>query len=437
MHNLQIIQGDARQALKSIPAASVQMIMTSPPYYGLRDYHVPGQIGLEREPKDYVASLVEVFREARRVLRDDGTLWLNLGDSFTSNGGHTDTACNQRRGQYNIGNRPDEKREFRARGLKPKDLIGIPWRVAFALQEDGWYLRQWMPWVKRNATPESCADRPSSSCEIIFLLTKSADYFYDTAAVRKPPSEALLKQVMEGYAGESTKDFFGAQAQDASGTKGRIIAGFRKKMGFGVPPLGGAEIPPEGGTLNADDQMVCGSQRRNGDWLLDSLKGMLTDEAGDPLAFVVNTASFKESHFATYPPALVRPCIMAGTSAAGCCPKCGAPWERLQEAQKVSDESASVRNKSQSTEVFARGGNTVQFGRAGDYSSVTIGWHPSCECNAGQPIPCTVLDPFFGSGTTGQVALELGRRCIGIELNPAYIQMAATRTNVTPGLPTL
>ena len=288
MQNLRIIHGNAREKLKEIAPGSVQMIMTSPPYFGLRDYHCEGQIGLEKTPVEYVASLVDVFREARRALRDDGTLWLNLGDSYANDGkwgGHTGGMHVKALHDSPIG------RNKRYTGLKPKNLIGIPWRVAFALQEDGWYLRQWMPWVKKNAMPESCNDRPPSSCEIIFLLTNSADYFYDAATVHKQPSEALLKQVADGYGGHSTKDFFEHKAQDASGTKGRIIAGMRKR----IDKQRGHSRRHDGFNdrwdgMTKDEQQACGSQRRNGDWFLDSLKGMLTDEDGAPLAFVVNTA---------------------------------------------------------------------------------------------------------------------------------------------------
>jgi DNA modification methylase len=184
-----LLNCDALAGLRSLPDASVQCCVTSPPYWGLRDYGVVGQIGLERTPEAYVARLVEVFREVWRVLKDDGTLWLNLGDSYATNGGHADAGVVERRARIGAGERPGEvMREVRNRptgGLKPKDLVGIPWSVAFALRADGWYLRSDIIWAKPAPMPESVTDRPTRSHEYIFLLSKSERYCYDHEAIQE------------------------------------------------------------------------------------------------------------------------------------------------------------------------------------------------------------------------------------------------------------
>ena len=183
--NARILTGDCREMLRTLEAGSVRTCITSPPYFGLRDYGHDGQIGLEQTPDDYVNELVEVFREVRRVLSDDGTLWLNLGDSYAGSGvGGGGNRKGNENGQHDalkaLGRPPVPT------GLKPKDLIGIPWRVAFALQQDGWYLRSDIIWHKPNPMPESVTDRPTKSHEYLFLLTKSPRYYYDHVAVREP-----------------------------------------------------------------------------------------------------------------------------------------------------------------------------------------------------------------------------------------------------------
>ena len=188
--NVKILIGDCRDVLRTLPDASVQCCVTSPPYFGLRDYGVAGQIGLEPTPDDFVAEMVAVFRDVRRVLRDDGTLWLNLGDSYAStvkgSGGAGKSRLGPNRDLQNIGHQKFEPRRFDMQGLKPKDLIGIPWRVAFALQADGWYLRSDIIWHKPNPMPESVTDRPTSAHEHVFLFSKSERYHYDAEAIKEP-----------------------------------------------------------------------------------------------------------------------------------------------------------------------------------------------------------------------------------------------------------
>lgn len=314
MSLLRILQGDCRERLKELPDQSVQCCVTSPPYWSLRDYGHPDQIGLEPTPQAYVETMREVFREIWRVLRDDGTLWLNLGDSYTGSGkGGNPQAGKQatNKGSQSIGvlyGKTGESARLAAvtnvsrracaeHGLKPKDLCGIPWRVAFALQSDGWYLRSDIIWAKPNPMPESVTDRPTRSHEYIFLLTKSAHYYYDAAAIREPASPALIKQVEEGYNGNAIKDYLAASVQDASATKSRIIDGARKRIdkqhGHSRRHAGFNE---KWDALTPTEQALLGSNKRS--------------------VWNVAPANFKEAHFATFPPNLIKPCIMAGS-------KCG------------------------------------------------------------------------------------------------------------------
>lgn len=389
--------GDCRDVLADLDAGSVQCCITSPPYWGLRDYGTAGQLGLESTPEEYVAGMVEVFRAVRRVLRDDGTVWLNLGDSYATNrndhkgGGFGGTECQEhstiaKRGKHC----PD--------GLKMKDLCGTPWRVAFALQADGWYLRQDIIWHKPNPMPESVTDRCTKSHEYVFLLTKSARYFYDAEAVKE-----------EAAYGRGT---------DPSG---RMFS-----------RVGTAKVHAEHGQ-GAKGHTYDGTRNRRSVW-------------------TIATQPYSEAHFATFPTALVEPCLLAGTSAEGCCPECGAGWTRVVE--KVPTGEIHKNPDGWDTEVGAhstihRDGRSVGEAGVPVMTSKTLGWKPGCECTElgnikeddpghqglhdgvqqihATPIPCTVLDPFFGAGTVGVVAFKHGRRCIGIDLSGDYCDMAAKR----------
>jgi DNA modification methylase len=279
---------------------SVQTCISSPPYWGLRNYGVDGQLGLEKTPEEYVARLVDVFREVRRVLKDDGTLWLNLGDCYATGGGKAGKTHPDSKNPH-AGIPTFQPNRMPIEGLKPKDLVGIPWRVAFALQADGWYLRSDIIWSKGNPMPESVTDRPTRSHEYLFLLTKSRRYYYDHAAVKEP-------------------------------LKADTLARYERGRGTDTPTRPnnhlGTGIPWE------DDGS--GRNRRT--------------------VWSINTRPFKGAHSATFPPALVEPCLLAGS-------------------------------------------------RPGD----------------------VVLDPFNGAATTGLVALEHGRRYVGIELNPEYVAMSHER----------
>ncbi len=311
-----ILIGDCLLSMASMSDQSVNCCVTSPPYFGLRDYGHDGQIGLEETPEAYVAKMVEVFREVRRVLRDDGTLWLNIGDSYAGSGkgtmadGSVVGGPKQRTHQGTmLGAIP---KTAKIEGCKPKDLIGIPWMLAFALRADGWYLRQDIIWHKPNPMPESVEDRCTKAHEYVFLLSKSGRYFFD--------SEAMKEQASGRDPGNRTHKHVDRVQKEVS----RGIHRERTKLGLSK--------------MGAHD-----TRNRRSVW-------------------TVATKPYKGAHFATYPPELIRPCIKAG------CPKGG-----------------------------------------------------------------VVLDPFGGSGTTAQVAIEEGRGAIICELNPDYAPLIQQRIeNVSP-----
>lgn len=254
-----LYNGDALEILQGISSGTVNTCVTSPPYYGLRDYGVAGQIGLEPTPDEYISRMVEVFREVWRVLRDDGTLWLNLGDSYASDPG---------KGYSGADPLYSDKGTSRARTsfLPPKNLMGMPWRVAFALQADGWYLRSDIIWHKPNPMPESVTDRPTKAHEYIFLLSKSDRYFYDNEAIKEPASnEGKLVSLGD-------KSFSRGQAK-----------------GKGIKPSGNG---------NADEYLVPAGRNKRTVW-------------------TVATRPYAAAHFATFPPDLIKPCILAGCPEGG------------------------------------------------------------------------------------------------------------------------
>jgi DNA modification methylase len=291
---LTILQGDCVERLRELPDGSVQCCVTSPPYWGLRDYLDKRQIGHEKTPELYVARLVEVFQEVKRVLRDDATLWLNLGDCYAGggNGGGGSFAGMRDWDNKNVPSRNGVMRT--PRNYKPKDLIGIPWMTALALRADGWYLRMDNIWHKPNPMPESVTDRCTRAHEYMFHFSKSAKYYCDMEAIKDQPSPALIKQIEDGYNGHAVKDYLGASVQDASATKSRIINGYRtridKQRGHGRRHAG---FNDKWDALTPAEQAICGRNKRS--------------------VWTVAPANYKESHFATFPPNLIKPCIMAGS----------------------------------------------------------------------------------------------------------------------------
>ena len=291
---IQILLGDALAALKTMPDSYVQTCVTSPPYWGLRNYGVQGQMGLEKTPEEYVEKMVEVFREVRLVLKDDGTLWLNLGDSYAGSWGnyHPNSPPGkhgQRLKETARWNRPAyQSQDFlpptaQIKGLKPKDMVGIPWRVAFALQADGWYLRSDIIWSKPNPMPESVVDRPTKSHEYIFLLSKSERYFYDHEAIKEPASyaeEAKYDPGTNGLGGDDRK----------TGKTTRRFAGTDKQRGHSRR---------HAGFNDRWDQMTETEQ----------CSGMRNKRS----VWTIATEPFPDAHFATFPTKLIEPCILAGS----------------------------------------------------------------------------------------------------------------------------
>jgi DNA modification methylase len=417
--------------LKEIVDESIHCVVTSPPFFGLRDYgtakwdggdfrhshdriparggrggsgspgkqtegsfpsdfpaaicscgarRVDSQIGLEPTPDAYVAELVAVFREIRRVLRKDGTVFLNLGDSYASQpAGNSDETFSAKQSS-NAGSVIRRTKSTITTGLKPKDLIGIPWRVAFALQADGWWLRQDIIWAKPNPMPESVTDRCTKAHEYVFLLTKAERYYFDQDAIREEHKPESIERVSRPWNGDGQR---------------------------GYP--GQAQLRDRGEALN-----TCHPNGRN-----------------KRSVWTVVTRSYSEAHFATFPPALIEPCILAGCPAKACA-TCGAPSVREVEVERVKHPNTP-----------GKGGRQTVPGSETSASSCfrtglvpvtkTIGFSSSCSCG-GDMIAGTVLDPFGGAGTTGLVADRLQRNAILVELNPDYAAMARRRITDDGGM---
>lgn len=402
--------GDVREVLAELASESVHCVVTSPPYFGLRDYGADGQIGLEPLPdclgwatgercgKCYVCEMVGVFRELRRVLRSDGTVWLNIGDSYASNqGAQVPDTKNPKAMAHRTA--------VRGNGIKAKDKILVPHRLALALQMDGWWVRQDNVWNKPNVMPESADDRMTTAHEYVFHLSKSPHYFFDQDAVKE----------------DAKWERWGAQTQQKDYTDvGRAsMVSWRTKN---------------------DIEENLDTSRRNPRSVWDIL-----------------TKPFAEAHFAVFPPELPTKCIMAGTSEKGCCPTCHAPWERvtgrdcpecgkLVPTQAKECEHCGFRNtewrEQREENDQKRAGESDTLGplvaRKSDLSrkSRSAGWQPTCkhEHDEKDLVPCVVLDPFLGSGTTAIVARSLGRHSIGIELNAEYAQEIVEKRTAQQGL---
>jgi DNA modification methylase len=417
-----LLVGHVLEQLATLPDTSIHCCVTSPPYWGLRDYgtepqiwgvdptceHVwtsagsssqrqrngadgeihdgrttnklsenitinpsqgsfchcgawRGSLGLEPTPQLYVEHLVAIFREVRRVLRDDGTLWLNIGDSYA---GHNPIGWRAGNEAKNQGNSNKNGVGF-VDGCKPKDLVGIPWMLAFALRADGWYLRSEIVWAKTAPMPESVTDRPTNAHEKIFLFSKNERYFYDQEAVKE---KAITV-----------------------GDERHLRTDKRKEVDpFCIDERSRARtVQPQGEFRN----------QRN--------------------VWTLNPSPFAGAHFATFPQEIPRRAILAGTSEKGVCPKCEAPYTR------IIDKISKAKKRGSNPSDFRALGMPQQSGVG--TTTTTLGWQPSCKCDAGDPIPATVLDPFFGSGTTGVVAQQLWRLCIGIDLSDKYAQIDKER----------
>ena len=416
-----------------------------------------GALGLEPTVDLYVSHIVEIFREVWRVLRKDGTCWINLGDSYSG----------RRQGN-----------------LKPKDLVGMPWRIAFALQDDGWWLRSPGIWEKPNPMPESVTDRLTTSHEYVFMLTKSGDRLYwahpGRPGVRtKPPADYRYVDTETGEVVEAppkgwrTKDsgwrrvnlwrghdyFFDGHAIReplAEASVARISqATFWKQQGGpkdyrnGVNPSRStrrslenlARRTPSGWNVNHDGPNLLGrddqkrekqrGHRRPHQGFIDRWNDMTTAEQGAGGAnartgWRIAARPFSGKHFATFPEDLPRRCILAGTSEYGVCAECGAPWERTVRkfACGTVRERRSAGLGTNYKDTFALQQPTSEFQEGVGYS--TNGWQPTCACEAGV-VPATVLDPFVGSGTTAMVSQRLGRQAVGVDASEEYLRLAMKR----------
>jgi DNA modification methylase len=404
MRHVSILVGDVRARLAALPDASVHCVVTSPPYWNLRDYGTTGQLGLEPTPDAYVAALVRVFRDVRRVLRDDGVCWLNLGDTYSGDRGEGLRGAT-------IGRRRDRasvpRSDVTVRGLAKKNLLGLPWRVALALQADGWCLRCDVVWHKPGPMPESCTDRPTRAHEFVFLLTKRPRYFYDRDAIAEPVAgTARPRGSADAIAAEADR-----RAAGGTTTGGRV----------GVNPKSAGRLfgVKQNASWSTSVALPVATRNRRSVWR-------------------IKTHPFPGAHFATMPPALVDLCIRAGTSEHGACAACGAPWVRViakgaanRAHQQACGGDADGQYHGTATKAYAAA-------RAQDPSAVkarilagmverrTVGWRPSCGCGA--PVrPCVVLDPFGGACTTALVAARLGRDSIVLELNAEYAGLGAAR----------
>ena len=418
---LSLLQGDVLQRLRGIPSDAIQCVVTSPPYFGLRSYQIPdvvwdgdpecdhvwgepgkpfhpgqveqtkwksavgagaggnlttgkfclkcnawlGCLGNEPTLQFYIQHLVDIFEEVKRVLRDDGVLFVNIGDSYASVGGdhskYTNNQTNTGAKRVHAIGGGDKGVRRTPKGLKPKDLMLIPERLAIALQEAGWYVRSRIAWTKGSVLPESCKDRPTSSWEHIWMLTKSSKYYWDKTA--------------------------------------------------GLEPLAASSVSQEEGTS--------GRNMRN--------------------VWHMNPKPLKEAHFATFPQSLPTKAIEVATSEAGCCPNCRAPYKRVVEkglpdeehkALCGADSKGEYNGTAQKDYAPAKAQNpsaTKARILAGMVKKITTGWTPTCDCPPSDPIPCLVLDPFSGAGTTILAARDLGRDAVGIELNPDYIEITEKR----------
>lgn len=353
--SVKLYQGDVVDILRRLPAQSVHCVVTSPPYWGLRDYGNDKTVEIGSEKlhdclgwakgvncgECHVCVMRNVCAQVHRVLRNDGTFWLNYGDSYAQPGrwgGELGLSFKQR---SNMGTLAQCTKKNPHTGLPSGNLTGVPWRIALALQADGWILRQDIIWAKPSPMPEPVRNRCTKAHEYIFLLAKRSWYYYDSEAIRE---DSTTTYTSEDFLPDSDKD------KD-----------------------GDAKIAAVGASrANRSPDPINNGRNKRGVWSIAS-KG------------------YPGSHFATFPQKLIEPCILAGTSEKGCCAQCGCPWKRITKVEQ---------------------------------SDTTIGWEPTCECNAGT-VPCTVLDPFIGSGTTCVVSARHGRHSIGIDLSEKYLRECA------------
>lgn len=503
------VQGNSLEKLKLIPSASADTCITSPPYFGLRDYGTAewiggdnkcnhkikksakvnknhtgaseplkdfcikcgairkdDQIGCEETPEQYIEKLVAIFNEVFRILKPHGTLWLNLGDSYYAKGNgsikqESSTLQGGKGAQIEAGKRPSK---INLPGLKPKDLIGIPWMVAFALRDAGWYLRSSIIWAKPNPMPESVRDCPTKAHEDIFLFSKNKNYYYDQDAIRTEPTEntiARMSQQIEKQKGSTRAVGFTNGTMKAVGQGKNVRPNVDTKGGnqgsiLGIPAMRQrGHVRPQEGIMKLD-QMTKEEQQANGAnkksvWSVDSgvdtwlwMYENFPKELVDPIfeqycyergfktdVWEVTTKPFKEAHFAVFPEDLIIDCIKAGTSEHGCCSKCGKPYVRVTEpvfdVKHTGETNTAYDGKSSAGRLAKLRQAAREAGMEYNGQRKTIGWEPTCKCENAEVVPAVVIDPFCGSGTVKVTSRKLGRNYRTIELNKEYIKIGDKR----------
>lgn len=388
-----IYNEDCLVGLKKLPDNCIDCCVTSPPYFNQRDYQVDGQIGLENTVDEYINSIVDIFSEVRRVLKPTGQLWLNIGDTYSNykDSKSTKQTISSKDGVHEIEKGKLSSRNtklLKKQGYKNKELMGIPWRVAFALSDSGWYLRQDIIWAKATSghdrlgscMPESVTDRFTNSKEYIFLFTKNDKYFFDSYAVKEPVSQSSVERVSQ---------------ENFVNQNGTTKANGGRKTNGNLKPV----------------VVSSGLANMRSVWRINLQPG----SSGE--------------HIAGYPEKLVEPCIKAGTSEYGCCKNCGKPYIRILNKDGYINHSwaPNTRNQNRQDELRGRHGETSSLRTDKTINYVHGGWNKQCNCETDEIIPSIVLDPFMGSGTTAFVAAKFGRNFIGFELNQNYIKFANNR----------
>ena len=421
-----VLCGDSLRRLEELPDDSIHCVVTSPPYWGLRDYESEGAIGLEPTWDDHLGRLMRVFEQVKRVLRPDGTLWLNYGDAYVgpSKGGGGE-------GLQRTNNGTRINYALKMDGLTTKSLMMMPSRVAIALQEQGWILRSEIIWHKPNPMPESVTDRPTNAHEKIFLFSKSLKYFYDATAVRTSRTDDSL-----------SRDF-----RQLGGRRVHVEEDKIRRKRYPNRRISGVRYREFYDSLSDEDKALYGANLRN--------------------VWSIPVSGFPEAHFATFPASLIEPCIKAGTSEKGVCVDCGTPWRRIT-SRAVVFESGSGKagnepeGKHKGTTQATSGEYDVRMGPK--VSLKTVGWQPTCSCydeeykkfpkpkkmrkklqrmawwqgwwkrarsrpglDSWSVKPATVLDPFAGAGTVGVLAPKIGRDAMLIEINPKYVGIMERR----------